>query len=352
VKHPLLCLLTHRAGIEQNDVRVFGPISPGQRLARAEDAPAATARRPPREFAAVHEPDEPITGLEAAAFAARRLAAALHAELAAAGQGYARLRVEARTEAGDELSRTWRLEGTDAAGAADRVRWQLEGWIAGRSGAAPSGALTRLALTAEETHPAGVGAARLWGEGGAGRERAARAADRAAALLGGTGVYRPVEQGGREPRGRVRLVAWGDEEKPLRPVERPWPGRLPDPAPATVPANPPPADLRDAAGAPVGVDGTLALSAPPAALGAKGIGLASPRRVVAWAGPWAVVERWWAPDGARRAYLQVQLDGEGAGPRPASAVPSAVPAVPAVPPAPALLLACEEGQWTVEGIYD
>jgi len=54
------------------------------------------------------------------------------------------------------------------------------------------------------------------------------------------------------------------------------------------------------------------------------------RVVVDWAGPWPVEERWWEPDGGRRrARLQVTVrDG------------------------PALLLACENSRWRVEGIYD
>jgi protein ImuB len=295
-----------------------------RRLARAEDALTAPGHRLPMEFTAIHQPDEPMNRVDQAALAARALAENLHAQLARHGQGYSRLKVSATTEAGERLERTWRLEGVDSDGVTDRVRWQLEGWLTGRSGLLPTGALTRLALEAQEVHPAGVGGNRLWGSGGHAVTRAARGAERVNTMLGGRGVYQPVVQGGREPRGRVRLVAWGDEAMPLRPVERPWPGAVPDPAPTLVPPQPWPVDLLDSRGRMVEVSPHLELSARPAVLDKD--------PVKGWAGPWPVLDRWWAPEASRRVYMQVQVE-HGAGERTA-------------------LLALEAGRWSVEGVYD
>jgi protein ImuB len=292
-----------------------------QRLVRAQDVATAQGHRLPQEFLAFYEADPPMERVEQAAHAARALAADLHAQLAACGQSYDRLKVGATTEAGDQLERTWRLDGVDSDGITDRIRWQLEGWLSGRSGRLPAGALTRLALEAEEVHPAGAGSGRLWGTGGHAAARAARGAERINTMLGG-GVYQPVVQGGREPRGRIRLVEWGDEAVPLRPVDRPWPGAVPAPAPATVPTRPVPVRLTDARGQPVQAS-WLDLSAPPARL--------DKARVTGWAGPWPVADQWWAPGARRRVYLQVQVERAGG--------------------EETALLACEEGAWNIEGVY-
>jgi protein ImuB len=329
-----------------------------QRLVLARDTGTAVQRRPAAEFVSSFDASPPLADVAAAAFAARRLAEDLHSQLVVRGLGYDRLHVEAFTEAGDCLERTWRLDGIDAAGVADRVRWQLDGWIDGRSGAPPSGGLIRLTLRAAEVHPAGIGARRLWGDAGAGQTQAARGADRVQTMLGGKGVYVPVEQGGRDPRSRIRLIAWGDDPVPLRPVDRPWPGTVPDPAPATVPAVPPVVQILDSSGVPVQVGASLEFSGTPACILAERAGglAAVPGRqaglfdaaagpsgrfgtpgdgIVGWAGPWPAVERWWSPEGRRRAFIQAQVE---AGDGPFSGC--------------SLLLAVEAGEWMVEGIYD
>jgi protein ImuB len=109
--------------------------------------------------------------------------------------------------------------------------------------------------------------------------------------------------------------------------EPPWPGRLPQPAPATVLPQPLPANVTTADGTPVGVTGRLAVTGTPALVS---IGNAAPAEVWGWAGPWPVDERWWAPDEAdRRVRFQMLLaDGR------------------------ALLLALSGGRWVLEAVYD
>ena len=292
------------------------------RLAKAQDARIWPAHQIAREFVVLEQAEPPVANVEAAAFWAKRLAGELHQQLAEFGQSYDRLRATALSERGEELSRTWRLEGADVKVVRDKVRWQLEGWLTGRSGLAPTGGLVQLELRAEEVHPAGYGSARLWGTDSQAQARAARGADRLQSLLGESAVYRPVLQGGRDPRGRIRLVQWGDQELPLRPLDRPWPGTLPDPAPSVVPGKPWPVSLVDAQGRPVRVSATLELSGPPHQLDGEVI--------QGWAGPWPVVERWWGPEATRQVYLQVKMG----------------------PGSKAALLACQDGAWQVEGVYD
>jgi protein ImuB len=107
-----------------------------------------------------------------------------------------------------------------------------------------------------------------------------------------------------------------------RSVVGPWPGRVPDPAPADVAAEPAPIEVLDGAGRAVGVTGRGLLTGEPARVGGVD--------VVAWAGPWPVEERWWDPAAARRrARLQV-VDADGV----------------------ARLVALEGGRWWVLAVYD
>src|SRR5699024_4625696 len=91
------------------------------------------------------ELDPPVQRLDVAAFAGRRLAEELNNRMLRRGVVCTRLRVLARAENGAELERTWRIEGVlTASELTDRVRWQLEGWLSGRSGEAPSAPLVHL----------------------------------------------------------------------------------------------------------------------------------------------------------------------------------------------------------------
>jgi protein ImuB len=294
------------------------------RLARGLDPRPPVRRAPPEELAVEVELDPPVDRVDAAAFAARGLAERLHRALAGHGLSCTRLGVAARTVAGEQLFRVWRCaEPLTPAGTVDRVRWQLDSWLT-RGG---SGAVDRMRLVPEETVTAGALQLGLWGEVGEADERAGRALVRVQALLGPESVVTAVLVGGRDPAERVRLVPWGDERLPERPVEPPWPGRLPAPAPATVYPEPVPAGVWDDTGAPVTVSGRLAVSGPPARVA---IGDGDPVEVLAWAGPWPIDERWWAPAEAHRAArFQFVLTGGHA-----------------------VLATLSKGRWAVEAVYD
>jgi protein ImuB len=313
------------------------------RLAGGHDERPLAVRRPPPDLDVAETFDEPLDRIDAAAFVARQLATRLHDRLAGHGLACTRLGITAVTTQreeraeraggaghGAELHRTWRHDGLlSAEGIADRVRWQLDGWLSGssRSGSPPSGGIIQLRLTPEGILPHAGLQLGLWGDAGEQRDRAHRALTRVQGLLGPEAVVIPVLGGGRDPAERVRLVPWGDERVPTRPAEPPWPGRLPAPAPATVLPEPLPAEVRDGTGTPVGVTARLALSGAPAWLALDG---APAAEITAWAGPWPVDERWWAPaEASRRARFQVCLaDGR------------------------VLLVALGGGHWSVEALYD
>ena len=301
------------------------------RLAAGRDhRPLAVRRVPPDLDVTETYDDEPLDRVDVAAFAARSLAERLHEKLAGHGLACTRVAIEAVTADGQELHRVWRHDGLlTAVAIADRVRWQLDGWISGRRERPVSG-IVRLRLTPEGVL-AHVGLQPgLWGETGEERERAHRALHRVQGILGPEAVLTAVLGGGRSPDDQVRMIPWGDERIPTRPGQPPWPGRIPAPAPARVLAAPARVMVYDAAGAPVEVSGRLEVSAPPAR-----IVIGSTRRertveVIGWNGPWPVDERWWAPEESRRrARFQVALPG-GWG----------------------LLLSLASGVWSVEAVYD
>ncbi|MDQ1675522.1 MAG: protein ImuB [Actinomycetota bacterium] len=310
------------------------------RLARGLDPRPPSARRPPADLTVSVELDPPVDRIDAAAFAARSLAEQLHEVLSAHGLACTRLGIEAETGNGEHLLRTWRHEGAlGAADIADRVRWQLEGWLTGRNSGRPTAEVTRLHLVPEEVVSRAGLQLGLWGGLGESGERAHRALTRVQGMLGPEAVLTAVLGGGRGPGDQVRLVPWKDERTPALPAEAPWPGRLPTPAPATVLPEPLAADVRDASGTPVGVTGRHAVTAPPAELGIGG----KRRPVLAWAGPWPADERWWdAAAARRRARFQVVVAGDVL---PESDGDDGVEGT-------ALLLVLEGGRWWVEAVYD
>ncbi len=213
----------------------------GHRLARGLDPRPPVRRRPPEELAVEIELDPPVDRVDAAAFAARGLATALHRTLAGHGLSCTRLGIAARTTDGEELHRIWRCaEPLTPAATVDRVRWQLDSWLARTrrlrssaafaGAAAPDGELAGdrdssaaggvrwLRLVPEETVTAGALQLGLWGETGEVDARAGRALVRVQALLGPESVVTGVLVGGREPGGQVQLVPWGDERPPGLPV--------------------------------------------------------------------------------------------------------------------------------------
>jgi protein ImuB len=299
----------------------FGPAgAAAARLARGLDERPLAARTPPPDLAETRVLDPPAERLETAAFVAKGLADRLHDRLATQGLTATLVLVEAEWEHGERLGRRWRLDGNvgrTAAALAERVRWQLDGWMTGRGGAEaverPSGGLTLLRLVPEEVRSDDGRQLGFWGGDRAAAERVARALARVQGMLGPEAVVTAVPAGGRSPAEQVRLVPWGETARavaggPVGP-EPPWPGRIPTPAPATVHPVPVPAQVVDAR-----------LSVAGGAWSA----------VTAWAGPWPVDERWWDQAASRRrARWQVVTD-DGV----------------------AHLLSQEGDRWVVEATYD
>jgi protein ImuB len=309
------------------------------RLARGLDPRPLATGPPPADLSVQIEFEPPARQAEPIVFAAKALAGQMHAKLTASGLGCVRVQVQVSFDDGSQAARLWRHDGllSDLA-VAERVRWQLDGWRSGSSPLAPA--------DAEAAQVGGVVALRLipdqltrdlgrqlglWGDAAV-SDRVARAAIRVQAMLGHDAVVQPAIVGGRGPVDQILLVPFGDTRPPgprppARPADRPWPGRIPPPAPATVYPAPLQARVTDGCGVPVTVTGRGEVSADPARLSVAG---GPPCAVIAWTGPWPVTERWWDPVHAcRKARFQlVTIDGK------------------------AWLAFVHEGRWLIEASYD
>jgi protein ImuB len=329
---PELCDLLPRLGIET--LGALAALPPGEaanrfgaagtlacRLARGLDPRPLVPRPPVADLSVQMEFDPPVEQSEPVIFAAKALADQMHDRLAAGGFACVRVQVVVRCADGQEFSRLWRHDGLlSALAVAERVRWQLDGWRDTGSG------IALLRLVPDQLVRATGRQLALWGDSVI-SDRVARAAIRVQAMLGHSGVTRPVLAGGRRPAEQAVLIPFGDAEVPPRPVDRPWPGQIPAPAPATVYPEPITARVTDGRGNVVTVSGRAELSGPPAWLAVDG----GPARAIdRWAGPWPATERWWDPERARRQarFQLVTQDGNG------------------------WLAVVQDGSWQLEASYD
>jgi len=311
------------------------------RLACGLDEIALELRSPTEDLSVSAQIDPPAPRSDVAAFVARALAGQVEEKLAGRGLVCSQIAVEVETEHGERRERIWHHDGPlDAASIAERVRWQLEGWVKGEE---VTGSLTLLRLTPSGLRAGNGSQGGLWGGGDGGG--VGRALARVQGLLGPWGVLTATVGGGRDPLDAVTFLPWGEPRRPARPgapeglsvpppspargrasrPDPPWPGRLPAPSPALTRPRPLPAGLWDGSGSEVTVSGRGLLSRPPVAVA---VGGGAPAPVEGWAGPWPLEERWWEA-GRRRARLQV-VAGDGS----------------------AHLLVREAGQWWAAATYD
>jgi protein ImuB len=312
-------------------------------LAAGADSQPVTPRVPPPELHREIDFEPPLDLAEQVAFGSRVAAEEFITGLGAVDLVCTELRVVVTGERGERSSRVWLHPGAfDATAVVDRVRWQL-------SEQALRSAVAQVRLEPERVDAAAHHVRGLFGSGP--EERVHHALSRVQAMIGHRGVLTPAVGGGRWLRERQVLVPWGDRlEKgdrnlgdrregrgaaamgrrgraaPATAAERPWPGSLPDPLPATVFAEPLAVDVVDVEGDMVAVDGRGELTGIPATLMLAG----RERGIESWAGPWPVIERGWDATRARHAHRFQVVDVVQT----------------------AWLLVCEAGVWHAEGRYD
>lgn len=319
----------------------FGPVGvQAHRLAGGLDPRPPAPRRPGEDLSSLHLFDPPAERDEQVLFAAKTLADDWRDGLAAAGVTCASVRIELATESGAQYGRTWR--NGDALGSAlsaqalaQRVRWQLDGWRTRTAGArtqessvaeVAADPLVSLRFVPGPLVVDSGSQQALWGRETV-PDRVGRAAERVQAMLGHDGVTQLHLIGGRDPAARIARTPWGEKPTadPTADPGAPWPGAVPEPAPALLPEDQPPVLLLDEKGKHVEVSGRARLSARPVVLVLGGRQL----QVATWAGPWPYHEQPWRPaTSRRRARLQLSTaDGR------------------------AFLLALEHKAWRVEGVY-
>ncbi|APT93178.1 DNA polymerase [Corynebacterium phocae] len=294
----------------QVTTRFGAPGMLAHRIATAAPDRRVAPELPGTQFAVALRPEDPIERVDAAAFAARQLAAQLHATLAAAGMVCLRLTVAAELVDGTQIERTWRTrEALSEHATADRVRWQLDGWLSRAQAHAGEGsAIAELQLIPVEISP--PGAAGLW-DNGANEEQARRVIARVQSQLGMEKVVAPRSAGGRGVEERIELVPFGEQRDPV--PEGSWPGRIPAPLPARLggglghPASR--IHVVDRDGTPVKVNAEALLSGEPYAIKWG----AHTYLVAGWAGPWPVDERWWEENSLQPRVARMQLVGQAPG---------------------------------------
>ena len=331
---PALAVLLQRLGIrdlgafatlDATDVRErFG--EEGARahaLARGLDARLLAPRVPPKHLEQVVAFEPALDRIDQVSFGVLAIADAFIAGLIAAKLVCTGIRIDIESDSGEISGRSWlHPRSFTASEVVDRVRWQLQGG-AGESGL--SSGVTRVTVTPESVDSVGNHEEGLWGSGP--DERIHHGLSRVQGMLGHEAVLTAVVGGGRTLGDRATLVAWGD--RPPVVAERPWPGQLPQPAPATVFPTGHPVHVFGADGRAVAVDERGTLSAAPTEFSAGASG-AKLRRITAWAGPWIVDERWWDPATSRRLSRFQVVDDQGV----------------------AWLLVLDDGNWVAEARYD
>ncbi len=317
----------------------FGSVGlAAHRLALGLQEHLPDSRSPALDRSAVVEIDPPADRVDRVAFMARRLADELHRRLRREGMTCVRIAVEAETEHGEQSCRLWRHEGMlSSVAIADRVRWQLDGWLNGSPACRPSGGIAKLTLVPEELIAAKGRQLGFWGDETEIDERVTRATARLQGRLGVEAVKVIECKGGRHPDEQLVLVPAATVDLRSTPTNNadspnadspPWPGSLPAPSPTRILDPGEPVDVFDADERPVRINGRGQISAPPHRIVA-GHG----KRflvVVAWSAPWPVDERWWIT-GSHRRLVRIQVvtdDGV------------------------ARLLALEQGRWRITALWD
>ena len=291
-------------------------------LASGKDSWPLAPRTAPDDLEVVIDFEPALDRVDQVAFGVRTSAEQFIDQLTAGKLVCTAIRVELLSDSADSSERVWlHPRSFTPADVVDRIRWQVQG--SAEVDAGLRSGIVRVRIAPEAVDAIGNHETGLWGGGP--DERIHHGLSRVQSMLGHGAVLLATVGGGRTLRDRQQLVAWGDRPVGGRAASQPWPGRLPAPLPGTVFEPRHAVTLFGASGAIVSVDDRGALSAPPLVLSSGHKSL----RLVSWAGPWAVDERWWSDD-ANRSWRFQAVDDTGC----------------------AWLLVLDGGGWWAEARYD
>lgn len=273
--------------------------------ARGIDTSPLEPRRTARQHGVGVSFDEPLSIAEHVIESVRAVVERLIADLASSGLVCTEVRIMVRAESGVR-ERTWRhawqFSSRDLLA---RLAWQLDEL----SAEVVDGVLAVQFIPT--ARPAAEHAAGLFGD--LPDDHLVHVLSRLQDSSGPHAVLIPALSGSRLLTQRCVLTPFGSAPPTQRRLDQPWPGRLVGPSPSVVLARPQHAVVQ------------LDDHAHPAWLVTEG----RRQRVVAWAGPWPVHQRWWGEQATAFDRFQLVTDDQQA-----------------------WLLASSGGQWWVEARYD
>lgn len=251
---------------------------------------------------------ESCTLVEQVAFGLKLRTEEYETRLRQAGVVVTRLRVTVGYDDGREDLKVWNHPRFfQSADILDRVRWQLEQAFRETPDVEDEVPPVVTWVEYEALDPEDVASHEpgLWGAGP--DSRVHHVLSRVQGLVGAQGVVTGSPRRGRLPGDTQVLTPWGDYE--AQEPSGPLPGSLPSPLPATIFSTPREVSVLGQDGDTVAVSSRAELSSPPAWLvsGSRRV------KVMSWAGPWPVWEKWWDPARSRFVHRLQVVDEQGMG---------------------------------------
>lgn len=226
-----------------------------------------------------------------------------------------RLRINCETDHGEHNERIWcDTRGFTEKSIVERLTWQLHHWLRNVDNHDhPTSYITAVTLEALECRDLSAEAVTLWDVRSDNTERVIRALARVAVADEKARITVPVWRGGRDVLTFDAVDAsmfdlHSDDDHRWK-VKTEWNGSIPAPRPMTLYDPAIPVVVYDESSQPIVVTGRHELSSSPAFVYFPDGTL---WKVVMWADPWPVEERWWDPQRWKRhARLQIlALKGE------------------------------------------
>lgn len=294
-------------------------------------------KEPPAELSFTRELNPPITKADRAVFVTKALAEEFCEALNSRGLSCSRIVVAVETATLQYQERIWRsCQAFDAEMIAERMRWQIDGWISGPKVHRPNSALVSVSIRPDAFGESETEQLSLWQTNTSGLDSAVRSIARVQAQVGPGSVWFASAHGGRGVGDSVSAVAaetidLAEISKKVSVSEvdktRSWPGALPKPEPSVKFGTSQKVDVLGLEGSVVQVGQRLELSTEP-------LWLVWPcgktLKIVANSAPWPLVECWWDDKRYRRCVrMQVVTEDQYA-----------------------FLVTREHQQWFLEAVYD